>query len=171
MSRRRDTVAVRAAGPDEGGAVGRLTERVYRAEELVEDDYAAELRDGESRVETATVLVAELDGRLVGAVTAAPPGTPWAEIAGPDELEVRMLAVDGDVRRRGVAAALMDGVEDLAPALGLGAVVLSTQPEMAAAHRLYEGRGYRRVPERDWRVGPYVLLIYRKALDGAAPPA
>jgi ribosomal protein S18 acetylase RimI-like enzyme len=157
-------VAVRVAGPDEGGAVGRLTERVYRAEELVEDDYAAELRDGESRVRTATVLVAELDGRLVGAVTAAPPGSPWAEIARPGELEVRMLAVDGNVRRRGVAAALMDGVEDLAPAFGLGAVVLSTQPEMTAAHRLYEGRGYGREPDRDWQVGPYRLLIYRKEL-------
>jgi ribosomal protein S18 acetylase RimI-like enzyme len=163
-------VAVRAARPDEGGAVGRLTERVYRAEELVDDDYAAELRDGESRVRTATVLVAELGGRLVGAVTAAQPGTPWAEIARAGELEMRMFAVDAEARRRGIAAALMDGVEGLAPALGLGAVVLSTEPEMAAAHRLYERRGYVRQPHRDWHPGPYHLLVYRRDLAGSPPP-
>ena len=76
-----DDLVIRAAGDDEGDAVGVLTERVYRDGGFVGDDYAAELRDGESRVREATVVVAELDGRIVGSVTAALPGSPSEKAA------------------------------------------------------------------------------------------
>jgi ribosomal protein S18 acetylase RimI-like enzyme len=159
-----DGLVIRAARPDEGDAVGALTERVYRVGGLVGDDYAAELRDGESRIREATVIVAELDGRIVGSVTAALPGTAYAEIARPDELEVRMLAVADDVRRRGIADALMEAVETMARQHARSGVILSTAPTMHGAHRLYERRGYRRQVERDWNVDGLRLLAYHLTL-------
>ena len=157
-------LVIRVASDDEGDAVGVLTERVYRDGGFVGDDYAAELRDGESRVRDATVVVAELDGRLVGTVTIALPGTRYSEIARADELEVRMLAVADDVRRRGIADALMDAVETMARDRGLTGVILSTAPMMHGAHRLYERRGYVRRPERDWDVDGLRLLAYERDL-------
>jgi ribosomal protein S18 acetylase RimI-like enzyme len=40
-------------------------------------------------------------------------------------------------------------VLDRARAAGTATVVLSTDPRMAAAHRLYERLGFSRLPERD----------------------
>jgi ribosomal protein S18 acetylase RimI-like enzyme len=43
-------------------------------------------------------------------------------------------------------------------------MVLSTDPRMTAANRLYERLGFARLPERDWSPAPDVdLLVY--ALD------
>ena len=43
-------------------------------------------------------------------------------------------------------------------------MVLSTDPRMTAAHRLYERLGFTRLPERDWTpVRGVDLLVY--ALD------
>ena len=40
-------------------------------------------------------------------------------------------------------------------------MVLSTDPRMTAAHRLYERLGFRRLPERDWTPVPGIdLLVY-----------
>ena len=46
-----------------------------------------------------------------------------------------------------------------------GAMVLSTDPRMTAAHRLYERLGFTRLPERDWSPMPGVdLLVYARDL-------
>lgn len=157
-------VLIRAAEADEGDEVGVLTEGAYRHDGFYDEDYSQVLLDGASRVRDAIVLVAVLDERIVGTVTVAVPGTPYAEICRPDELEVRMLAVAPEARRRGIADLLMDATEDHARALGLTGVVLSTSPLMHAAHRLYERRGYVRIPERDWQVEEYTLITYRLEL-------
>ncbi|HEU5151520.1 MAG TPA: GNAT family N-acetyltransferase [Iamia sp.] len=160
------TVGIRPATADDATAVGVLTEKVYRDGGYLDDDeaYVAQLLDGAGRVRDAVVLVAELAGTVVASVTVAEPGTPWAEIARPDELEVRMLAVAETARRRGIADRLMDEVEAHARRRGLAAVVLSTEPAMTGAHVLYERRGYVRHPERDWDVDGFPLIAYRLAL-------
>jgi ribosomal protein S18 acetylase RimI-like enzyme len=160
------TVTVRPATAEDADVVGVLTERVYRDGGYLDDDedYVTHLRNGVGRVRDALVLVAELDGAVVASVTVAEPGTPWAEISRPGELEVRMLAVVETARRRGIADRLMDEVEAHARRRGLGAVVLSTEPVMAGAHALYERRGYLRRPERDWDVDGFPLIAYRLAL-------
>lgn len=157
--------SIRPATNADADAIGRLTVEVYLDGGFATDAYVARLRDGASRVRDAVVLVAEVDGALAGSVTIALPGTPYAEISAPNELEVRMLAVARHTRRRGIADRLMDEVEAHARATGLEAVVLSTEPEMHAAHRLYERRGYERQPERDWQVDDTLtLLVYRRTL-------
>jgi len=163
----RPAVVVRAARGGDAEAVGAITEAAYRHDGHLEidgsDDYSALLRDGATRMAEATVLVAELDGVVVGSVTVAPAGTTWANVARPGELEVRMLGVAEAARRRGVAEALMAGAEDHAQSLGLGSVVLSTNVDMYPAQRLYERLGYRRQPDRDWRLA-IDLLVYTKAI-------
>jgi ribosomal protein S18 acetylase RimI-like enzyme len=49
---------------------------------------------------------------------------------------------------------------------GCAAVVLSTDPGMHAAHRLYRRRGYTRQPSRDWLVNQLKLLVFRLPLAG-----
>lgn len=156
---------VRRAATDEGDAIGLLTLAAYRGDRVVDESYARELGDGTSRVRDAQVLVAFAGLRMVGSVTLAEPGMPYAEIATPGELEVRMLGVDPAARRLGIADRLMDATEQRARDRGLAAVVLSTGPHMTAAQALYERRGYVRQPHRDWHVDDELLLhCYRLVL-------
>jgi len=158
-------VVVRSATPADADVVGTLTEGVYRAGGFTDDAYATVLRDAAARIAVADVLVAELDGRIVGSLTVAAPGSPFGELATSGEAEVRMLAVVDEARGGGVASLLMDAAESLARERGARAVVLSTEPEMHAAHRLYQRRGYERVPGLDRRIDRFELLAYRLALD------
>ena len=165
-----DRISIRDAHPDEAEAIGTLTEAVYRAEGFTDGGwYSAELLDAAGRIAGGRVLVAEVDGLVAGTVTLAPPGSPFAEITDGTELEVRMLATVEHARRLGVADRLMDGAEADARERSLLGVVLSTEPAMQGAHRLYERRGYVRRPDRDWHHDGYDLLVY--ALDLTAPVA
>jgi ribosomal protein S18 acetylase RimI-like enzyme len=58
----------------------------------------------------------------------------------------------------------MDACEVLARNTGFAALVLSTEPDMHAAHRLYHRRGYVRQPGRDWQEGKFRLLVFRLRL-------
>lgn len=152
---------IRTATERDAATVGELTERAYRADGfLISDKYAARLRDAATRINDATVLVAELDDQIVATVTLAIHGSPLAEIAKPDELEVRMLAVAPEERRQGIAETLMSAALKHARNLGLKALVLSTETPMSSAHKLYEKLGFTRQPDRDWPVGGFDLLVY-----------
>ncbi|MCC2315231.1 GNAT family N-acetyltransferase [Cellulomonas xiejunii] len=150
---------VRRATDADLAQVGQVTAHAYVADGLVEADhwYVDELRDTAARAAAATVLVAvapAVDGapaeRVVGTITLAAPGSPYAEIARDGEVELRMLAVDPAARRSGVAEQLV--VAALREAVGRGdrRVVLSTLETMHAAHRLYARLGFVAAPERDW---------------------
>lgn len=160
-----EPIVVRPAHADDLDAVGAITEAAYRGDGYLDidggEEYAVLLRDAATRMAEGTVLVAEIAGEVVGSVTLAPAGTPWAEVAVPGELEVRMLSVAGRARRRGVAEALMAGVEVEARRTGHTAVVLSTMREMAGAQQLYARLGYRRQPDRDWQIDTD-MLVYTK---------
>jgi ribosomal protein S18 acetylase RimI-like enzyme len=157
---------IRAAREEELAAVGELTIGAYRADDFVAEisgPYALKLADARTRAAEAELLVAVDDaGAVLGTVTIAPPGSPWAQVAATDELEFRMLAVSPAARGRGVGEALTRRVVERAAELGLRAVTLSSSPEMVVAHRLYERLGFRRTPEADWSPVPgTALLTYR----------
>jgi GNAT superfamily N-acetyltransferase len=157
-------VLVRLARAEEIDAVGALTERAYRAygyfDNGVAPGYAAELADARSRAAAAELWVAvDGDDRLLGTVTVALPGTEYAEVSRPGELEFRMLAVDPEASGRGIGGVLVQAVIDRARALGLPRVVLCSQDRMTAVHRVYERHGFRRLPDRDWDPLPDVRLI------------
>jgi ribosomal protein S18 acetylase RimI-like enzyme len=157
-------VEVRRADLADADLVGGLTERVYRQGGWTDEEYSKLLLDGRSRIEEAIVLVATVAGALVGTVTMALPASRFANVGRAGEVEVRMLAVAEAARGRGVASLLMDACEVLARDEGFTAVVLSTEPDMYAAHRLYQRRGYVRQPDRDWQAGRFRLKVFRLQL-------
>jgi len=164
---RRAAVVVRMAATDsEVVAAGALTAEAYHADRLINDDdeYADELRDAARRAREATLLVAVLPGPdgdvVVGTITLAPAGSSYAEVARPGEVELRMLGVAPETRRRGIAEALMRASMRETVALGAGAVVLSTLGAMTTAQRLYDRLGFRREPERDWGHEGVALRVY-----------
>ena len=159
------SVVIRRALPADLDRVGSLTAHAYLADDLLahDDEYLDELRDAERRVAEATVLVAVEDGRVLGSITLAVPGSSFAEIARDDERELRMLAVDPEARGRGVGELLLRAAIDAGLADGARAVILSTLPAMAAAQRMYDRIGLHRVPARDWSVEDFRMLVYSTA--------
>ena len=166
---------IRAARPEEYAAVGELTARVYVEDGFVPTDfpYVVTLRDAATRAEQAELLVALDDGgRLLGSVTFAFAGSPYAELAkGPDEAAFRMLVVEPAARGRGVGEALVRECVRIARTQHARVLRLSTQSEMHTAHRLYERLGFVRTPDLDWSPVPGVdLLTYAKDLGDPTRP-
>jgi ribosomal protein S18 acetylase RimI-like enzyme len=168
-------ITIRAATVGDVDEIDRLVVEVYVDDGFVAagDSYAAKLADARSRLREAELLVAvDPEDTIVGTVTIAPPGSPWVNVATPDELEFRMLAVSSAARGQGVGEALVRTVLDRAVELGLRAVMLSSQTEMVAAHRLYERMGFHRTPDRDWTPEgtAIVLITYRLDLKPGSDP-
>ena len=147
-------VEVRPVHPQEYDVVAELTSRTYLADGWADEHYAPVLRDVAARAAEATVLVALVAGRAVGAVTVATRGGRYAELAGPGEEVVRMLVTAPAQRGHGTGTALLQACLAAALADGCHRVLLSTQPGMAAAHRLYRRLGFVPVPELDWSPQP-----------------
>ncbi|MEV8450281.1 GNAT family N-acetyltransferase, partial [Streptomyces parvus] len=104
-------LTIRAAEPAEYAVLGGIIAEAYLGDDLLDgpqDPYLLKLQAVEQRAVEAEVLVAlDADGAVLGGVTYAAPGTPWRDIAGPDEAEFRMLAVARAGRGRGVGEALV----------------------------------------------------------------
>ncbi|MFD9703663.1 GNAT family N-acetyltransferase [Lentzea sp. NPDC059081] len=154
---------IRPATEADLSAVGAITVQAYSADGYVNahDDYARTLADATSRFRDAEVLVAADDetGEVLGSVTVVHPGTPYAEISRPGELEFRMLSVSPEARGRGVGETLVRAVIDRARAEGADGLVLSSSEKMLAAHRLYQRLGFTRLPDRDWQPLPGLQLL------------
>ena len=152
-------IEVRPARPDEHAAVGELLARVYEDEGWGSGRYLHVLRDVTSRAGHAQVLVAVDGDLLLGSVTVATRGGPTAELAGPGEAVLRMLATEPAARGRGAGTALVAACLEAARRDGCTLVRLSTQRERAAAHRVYERYGFTRTPEHDWQPEPGLTLL------------
>jgi predicted N-acetyltransferase YhbS len=159
---------LRRARPEDHHAIGEVTLAAYEPMlGSAESSYADRLRNAEARDLEAElwVAVAPDDRDVLGTVTLCREGSPWREIAVADEGEFRMLAVAPHAQGQGVGEALARHVIDRFREEGAVAVVLSSTPLMAPAHRLYERLGFGRCPERDWEPMPGVeLLAFRLEL-------
>lgn len=162
-------VLVEPAQPDEYALAGEVAASGYE----VEGEYASMLRDVAARADAGcTVLIARDAGsrELLGTISLAPHGSPWAEISRDGEIELRMLAVLRSARGRGVGEALMRGAEEHARAQGCGRVVLcvDTVDGPSGPHRLYERCGFRHDAERDyigwWRDPGPLMWVFTKTL-------
>ncbi|WP_007025287.1 GNAT family N-acetyltransferase [Saccharomonospora iraqiensis] len=157
-------LVVRRARPAEFGAVGELTVAAYAADGFLDHasgpSYAGQLRDAARRAGHADLFVAVDEADVpVGTVTLVGPGSVMAELCGPGEVEIRMLAVAPGGRGRGVGEMLTRAALDRGRELGAGRVVLTSMTSMTTAHRLYGRLGFRRVPELDRTVAEEVLLL------------
>jgi GNAT superfamily N-acetyltransferase len=146
-------VDVGVAQPEEYAALGEATLAGYLS--IVPDmraEYLAEVTDVAARATTPgrVILAARLDGRPVGSTTVVFSGALYEERLPEDAALLRMFAVHPDAQGLGVGGALLDGAIGVARSRGRRRMLLFTQPVMHPAQRLYESRGFARVPERDW---------------------
>ncbi len=163
---------IREAEQSDFGELGDVRVAAYLADGFLsaDSDYVPHLRAlGSDGLGEVLVAAGDRDGRILGTVMLV--GWPHGEIlTGPGEAEIRALAVRRDARGAGIGKALVAAVIDRAAGRGVRYLVLSTQPGMKAAHRLYEQAGFTRLPERDWSPMPGVdLLAYRLVLDDGSP--
>ena len=159
-------LAVDRAVAADFGAIADLTVRVYLDEQLASERYAVQLADVAGRADRSELLVVRgVDGRGVASVALVLDGDFGEITESDDEAAFRMLAVDPAVRGRGVGELLVRACLDRARTAGKRRMVLSTDPRMAAAHRLYERLGFTRLPERDWSPVPGIdLIVYAREL-------
>jgi ribosomal protein S18 acetylase RimI-like enzyme len=168
------SLIVRLAVPGEYAEAGRVTAEGYHADDLlrrpdglIDAEYEARLADADRRARVAVLMVAVDDGKLLGTVTWCPPTSPLRELAKRrDQAEFRMLSVAPAGRRRGVGRALVEACLDRARLEGMREVVLSSLPQMTAAHALYREFGFVRAPELDHSPKPHVhLWAFRLSLN------
>ena len=148
-------VIVREARPEDDAVVGEilvsgyLTRYAQKMPEVVlTDRRKAELRDVASKRKEALVLVAELEGRVVGTVAVWAPGAAASEA---------WLAIDPAVQGRGLSKPLLDEAERRARQMGAKFVCLHVRRGNRGVARLYMDRGYMRAREGDLDL-PEVLL-------------
>lgn len=164
------TIEVREVRPDEYDEAGEVTALAYRefvrANDADWEEYLARIADVRGRAERTTILVAVEGGRIVGTATLELDGRVEPEDdpgLSPEEAHIRMLGVHPGARRRGIARMLMDACFVRARERGKARVTLHTTHRMRAAQAMYEGLGFRRLPDRTFPDG-FVLLTYEKAI-------
>jgi ribosomal protein S18 acetylase RimI-like enzyme len=160
------SLSVQPARPEDFVAIAELTVAVYVNGGLASPDYASELADVAGRASRADLLVVrDPAGRVLGSVALVLQGDFGNVTASDDEAAFRMLVVDPAAQGRGIGELLVVTCLDRARAAGKRRMVLSTDPLMTAAHRLYRRLGFTRLPERDWSPVPGTdLLVYSREL-------
>jgi ribosomal protein S18 acetylase RimI-like enzyme len=156
-------VIVRDARPEELAEIGEIRVSAYRADGFLSDGsgYAPTLRAlGTAGEGPVLVAVADDDARqILGTVMLQPWPHGGHVVTGPDEAEVRALAVVPDGQGRGTGLALLRAVIERAVQTGVRHLVLLTQPEMQTAQRMYRRAGFVRLPDRDWSPQPGIILL------------
>jgi ribosomal protein S18 acetylase RimI-like enzyme len=153
-------VVIRPVQPDDYEVAGRLVVDAYRSlGDEGDESYERELADVAGRLGSSEVLVAELDGRVVGCVTLVDGLKPLSEVEDPDAATIRMLGVSAAARGQGIGEALTRECIDRARLAGRSRVRLDTRTSMASAQRLYERLGFRRDPNHDWSPAPEINLL------------
>lgn len=106
------------------------------------------------------VLVAVDQG---GAITGTVMLQPWPHagpvVTGPDEAEIRALAVLPEAQGSGLGKALLEAVIERARIREVSHLVLLTQAGMVTAQRMYAKAGFARLADRDWSPSPGNLLL------------
>ncbi len=100
------------------------------------------------------ILLAELDGQVVGTVALAP--------AGPGVLELAKMAVDDAFQGRKIGWRLGVAALDRARKLGATQVFLESNRRLAPALQLYEKLGFREVPMTET---PYDRADIKMSID------
>ena len=147
-------VRIRQMRPDEATRVGQLTLAGYDAYGRIDGPYRQDLADPLRRRDGCTaLLVAELDGEVVGTVTFVLPGDEqWEGRVEPEgDAGFRILAVDPAAEGRGVGRALVGACIAAARARGCRRIAIVTMAWMDRAQRMYAQLGFRRRPDLDVR--------------------
>jgi GNAT superfamily N-acetyltransferase len=117
----------------------------------------------------AELLVAELDGEVVGSVAMFPVKSDayegWVDAL--DYPEIRLLAVRPEARGKGIAEALIKECIQRTYAKGFRFIGLHTADFMASAVRLYKRLGFERVPKFDFQPldDGIIVKAYRLSIE------
>lgn len=104
------------------------------------------------------------NNEFLGMVVCGNHKNPFRQVAKSDEAEMQLLAVWSKDRCNGIGEGLCVAFEQKARSMNLTRLALSTQPQMKAAHKLYEKLGYSRNSDRDWNRQEKVFWVYEKQL-------
>ena len=145
---------IRRATAADTDAIERLTRDAYSPYiPTIGREPAPMLADHAALVAAGEVRVAELDGRVAGALVTRPQGR---------ALLLESVAVDPALQGCGIGRALIVDAEAQAAALGLEAVELYTNAAMTRNLELYPRLGYQEVERRT--DGGYHRVFFRKPL-------
>ncbi|MEP2989474.1 MAG: GNAT family N-acetyltransferase [Parasphingorhabdus sp.] len=100
------------------------------------------------------IIIAELDGKVVGTGAILPPHHE------PDDrltwLEIVKMAARKDLRGRGIGRAVLESLIEQAKEMGSDAIWLETNSDLKAATILYEKCGFKTLSENELWPTPYV---------------
>src|SRR5699024_6568894 len=111
------------------------------------------------------LYAAELDGKVVGSLNIAPPGSEAAEVAYDNELEFRMLAVEPGLQGHGIGRSRVQHVIDIARAEHLAGEDSTTMQSMTTAQAEYHAMGLQRAPDRDWNLYTAGIVDHQEGLE------
>jgi ribosomal protein S18 acetylase RimI-like enzyme len=163
-----DGISVRLARQEDDLALGELLVEGYvtayakkMPHVVVNDERKRDLRAVAEKRKIATVLVAELDGRVVGTVAIFKPGAPTSEAWLPGAADLRHLAVEPAQQGRGFSKALLDEAERIArDEWRVPAICLHVRRGNQGVARLYQARGYARDERGDLEYPSVSLAAY-----------
>ena len=150
-------VTVREATPADDVRIGEILVEAFvtayalkMPEVVVHDERKRELRAVAEKRKVATILVAELDGKIVGTVSIFKPGAPGSESWLADGADLRHLATDVSLHGKGLAAALLLRTEEIVrDEWKLKHICLHVRRGAVGVARMYVSRGYVRDPAGD----------------------
>jgi ribosomal-protein-alanine N-acetyltransferase len=149
-------VTIRPATPDDVPAIADL-----EFDNLGHDAWSEGLvREGVTgNLPTITYLVAEVEGEVIGHVTASI----VADIA-----ELQRIAVDRDHRRTGLATALLDAVVEAATKGGADRLLLEVREDNTGALAFYAARDFIEIDRRRryYRDGTTAVVLRRSLVRG-----
>lgn len=152
---------------------GEPSHNLQRAGEIVRDaylllpdyppdpEYDVLLERVADRLAHGTVLLAFDGDVVVGCLTfVTEHGSEYDDVGDPGGAIIRMFGVDRTRQGQGIGASMLEWCIDTARSMGKARVWLHTIEQMVAAIRLYERRGFARVPEHDLPFDGAVGLAY-----------
>jgi len=164
----KDPPHLRDAVPEELDEVSELIRDAYLEYQThfppeLWDGYVRDMMDVRSRIGVADLIVAEVAGRLLGAVTFYPEASRSERERWPAGWAgVRLLAVRPDARGLGIGGALMDECLRRCRQRAVTTLGLHTTEPMNVARGMYERMGFVRTPEYDfYRDRGLVVMAYR----------
>jgi ribosomal protein S18 acetylase RimI-like enzyme len=153
-------------GKGEDAILADLLEKVYCGEGYTAESVARDMFRTEVLANCGKCFVARVGDEIAGVCFLVSSIDQARKIALPNESEVRLLAVEPHMRRRGIAQDLMQACIKAARDAGSSRLVLFTQTSMKAAHGLYEQLGFCRNPSRDLlRPAGGTFWVYERSLQ------
>ena len=127
--------------------------------------FRAKIGNMSALAEVGEVIVAEVEGQIVGAVAYISPSAPKAEFFRPEWPIMRMLVVAPDFRGRGIGRALAQECLSRAKRDGASIFALHTSKLMQVALPMYQRMGFKWVSDTP-AIHGVEYGVYVKEIDG-----